>query len=262
MQCFLHPLPVGAQTQLPVDDLGILVQMDAAVTKIWWEILRQQPAACLNAPCDIVHDIERIERPARPALLLQFAPAADAVGRAVKHFCNIGVIFCCRGSLTRRVMQLLIRMRYAADTRGDIAAQTGLPAPAAQRLQKRPDRYHKLFRDYQIRADAEHQLRTRTDAQLRKRDAKQRQQVRSCKNQQIKPAPMLAELPGQQPGSGIDDREQHARTGSHIHGDAEDEPGRRPAQRAARPTKDDQNEHRERPADRQFVEQQQIVHAH
>ena len=146
-------------------------------------------------------------------------------------------------------MQLLIRMRHAADARGDIATQTGLPAPAAQRLQKCADRYHKLFRDHQIRADGERQLHTCANAQLRKRDAKQRQQVRGRENEQIKPAPMLAELPGQQPGSGIDNREQNARPGSHIHGDAENQPGRCPAQRAARPAEDEQNEHRERPTD-------------
>ena len=65
---------------------------------------------------------------------------------------------------------------------------------------------------------------TRADAQFRKRNAKQRQQVRRRKNKQIKPAPMLAKLPGQQSGSGIDDREQYACTGGHIHGNAEDEP--------------------------------------
>ena len=236
--------------------------MDAAVTKVRREILRQQPAARLNAARDIVHDVERIKRPARPALLLQLAPAADAVGRAVKDFRHIGIILCRTCSLTRRVMQLLIRMRHAAYAPRDIAAQTGLPAPAAQRLQKRADRYHELLRDHQICAHGKRQLHARADAQLRKRDAKQRQQVRRREYEQIKPTPMLAKLPGQQPGSGIDDREQDARTGGHVHGDAEDQPGRCPTQRAARPAEDEQNEHRERPADRQRVEQQQIVHAH
>ena len=198
--------------------------MDAAVTKIRREILRQQPATRMNAPRDIIHDVESVERPARPALLLQFAPAADAVGRAVKHFRDIGVIFCGRSRLTCRVMQLLIRVRNTADARGDIAAQTGLPAPAAQRLQKSADSYHELLRYDHVRADGEHQLHTRADAQFRKRNAKQRQQVRRRKNKQIKPAPMLAKLPGQQSGSGIDDREQYACTGGHIHGNAEDEP--------------------------------------
>ena len=223
--------------------------MDTAVTEIRREILRQQPAARLNVPRDIVHNIERVERPARPALLLQFAPAADAVGRAVKYFCHICVVFCRSRRLTCRVMQLLIRMRHAADARGDIATQTGLPAPAAQRLQKCADRYHKLFWYHQIRADGERQLHTCANAQLRKRDAKQRQQVRGRENEQIKPTPMLAKLPGQQPGSGIGDREQNARPGSHIHGDAENQPGRCPTQRTARPAEDEQNEHRERPTD-------------
>ena len=159
------------------------------------EILRQQPAARLNAARDIVHDVERIKRPARPALLLQLAPAADAVGRAVKDFRHISIILCRTCSLTRRVMQLLIRMRHAADAPRDIAAQTGLPAPAAQRLQKRADRHHELLRDHQICAHGKRQLHARADAQLRKRDAKQRQQVRCREYEQIKPTPMLAKLP-------------------------------------------------------------------
>lgn len=132
-------------------------------------------------------------------------------------------------------MQLLIRMRHAADARGDIAAQTGLPAPAAQRLQKCADRYHKLFWYHQIRADGERQLHTCANAQLRKRDAKQRQQVRGRENEQIKPTPMLAKLPGQQPGSGIDDREQNARPAATSMAMPRNQPGRCPAQRAPVP---------------------------
>ena len=47
----------------------------------------------------------------------------------------------------------------------------------------------------------------------------------------------------------VTERSSEPVPGGHIHGDAENQAGRCPAQRAAHPAEDEQNEHRERPTD-------------
>ena len=196
LQGFLHPLPIGAQPQLTVDNLSVFMQIDTTVTEIRWKILRQQAAACLDAPRGIVHDIEGIERPARPAFLLQLAPAADTVGRAVEDLGGVGIVFNRRSRLRRGVMQLLICVRHSAYAPGNIPAQTGFTAPGAHRLQKCTDRDHEFLWEHEISADGKQQLRARPDAQRRERDTKQRQKIRCCKRTQKKTTAMLAKLSG------------------------------------------------------------------
>ena len=179
LQGFLHPLPIGAQPQLTVDNLGVFMQIDTTVTEIRRKILRQQAAACLDAPRGIVHDIEGIERPARPAFLLQLAPAADTVGRAVEDLGGVGIVFHRSSRLRRGVMQLLICVRYSAYAPGNIPAQTGFAAPGAHRLQKCTDRDHEFLWESEISTDG-----------------KQRQKIRRCKRTQKKTTAMLAKLSG------------------------------------------------------------------
>ena len=150
----------------------------------------------MDAPRSIVHDIEGIERPARPAFLLQLAPAADTVGRAVEDLGGVGIVFNRRSRLRRGVMQLLICVRHSAYAPGNIPAQTGFAAPGAHRLQKRTDRDHEFLRESEISADGKQQLRARPDAQRRERDTKQRQKIRRCKRTQKKTTAMLAKLSG------------------------------------------------------------------
>ena len=262
LQGFLHPLAISAQPQLTVDNLGVFMQIDTTVTEIRRKILRQQAAACLDAPRGIVHDIEGIERPARPAFLLQLAPAADTVGRTVEDLGGVGIVFHRRSRLRRGVMQLLICVRHSAYAPGNIPAQTGFAAPGAHRLQKCTDRNHEFLRESEISADGKQQLRARPDAQRRERDTKQRQKICRREYAQIKHAPVLAKLSGQQSGGRVYHREQNTGSGGHIHGNAEDHACRRAAQRTARTAEYEQDEHRERSADRERVKQQEVIHAH
>ena len=163
-----------------------------------------------------------IERPARPAFLLQLAPAADTVGRAVEDLGGVGIVFHRRSRLRRGVMQLLICVRYSAYAPGNIPAQTGFAAPGAHRLQKCTDRDHEfLLRESEISADGKQQLRARPDAQRREQDTKQRQKIRCCKRTQKKPRRCLQNCPDNSPAAAYTTGEQNAVPGGHIHGDAE-----------------------------------------
>ena len=219
------------------------MKIDTAVAEVRRKILRQQAAARLDAPRGVIHDVEGIERTARPAFLLQLAPAADTVGRAVEDLGGIGIVFRRRSRLRCGVMQLLICVRHSAYAPGNIPAQAGFAAPGAHRLQKRTDRDHEFLWEHEIRADGKQQLRARSEAQRRERDTKQSQQICRRKYAQIKHAPVLAKLSGQQPRGRIHDREQNAVPGGHIHGDAEDHARRRTAQRTARTAEYEQDEH-------------------
>ena len=75
---------------------------------------------------------------------------ADAVRRAVKHLCNVRIVFLGHRCTVRNFEQLPVGIGHAADPLRDIVAQPRFPAAGAQRLDKRADRHHEPLRQQQI----------------------------------------------------------------------------------------------------------------